>query len=209
MSANRRRFLTSEQIDADLDANGEELEEMKNESRSFLEMAGSVIDILALFHLLISGCAIAYLAILSSTTDYERWSLYFADLSQPADFFFYIITFILFLYVFIMAVVLGQVDSRNSMAKVAFIGCAALLGLSLLLGTLSIPMSMMLKRSLDDFGDWIRSPMAINAGKSKIYDVYKPMLVIRMITLIITGPICSFLVTQIRYETWALIYMRL
>ena len=207
MSANRRRFLTSEQVDAELDA--EELEEMKNESRTVLETVGSVIDILALFHLLISGCAIAYLAILSSTTDYERWSLYFADISQPADFFFYVTTFILFLYVFLMTVVVGQVDSRNSMAKVVFIGCTALLGLSLLLGTLSIPMSMMLKRSLDDFGDWIRSPMAIEVGQSRIYGVYKPMLIIRMATLVITGPVCSFLVAQIRYDTWSLMYMRL
>ena len=207
MSANRRRFLTSEQVDAELDA--EELEEMKNESRTVLETVGSVIDILALFHLLISGCAIAYMVILSITTDYAKWSLYFADISQPVDFFFYVSTFILFLYVFLMTVVVGQVDSRNSMARVVFIICTILLGLSLLLGTLSIPMSMMFKRSLDDFGDWIRSPLAVHAGQSRIYGVYEPMLVIRMVTLIITGPLCAFLVTQIRYDTWTLIYTRL
>lgn len=209
MSANRRRLLTFEQVDSELDADSEELQEMKNESRGFLEAVGQVVDILALFHLLISGCAIAYLAIITCISDYGRWSLYFADVSQPADFFFYVITFVLFLYVFLMAAVLGQVNYRNSISQILFSGCAILLAISLLLGTISVPMSMMLKRSLTEFGNWITSPMAIHVGESKIYSVYKPMLIIRMISLIVTGPICAYLVTQIRYETWNLIYMRL
>lgn len=209
MSVNRRRQLTFGQVHIELDDESDEVLQLRRECQGFLSAIGQMIDFLAIFHLIIAGCAIAYLSIILSTSDYARWSSFFADLSQPADFFFYVITFVLFLYVFGMAAILFQIKTGSQVAKVLFLICAVILGVSLFLGTTSLPMAMMLSRSTSEYGDWISSPLAQEVGKSKFYDVYRPIVTVRMLAIILTAPICSYLISSVRWQTFNIMYSRL
>ena len=209
MSVNRRRQLTFGQAHIQLDDESEEVVQLRRECQSFLSAIGQVIDFLAIFHLIIAGCATAYLSIILSTSDYVRWSSFFATLSQPADFFFYVVTFFLFLYVFGMTAIMFQIKTASQIARVAFMICAVVLGASLFLGTTSLPMAMMLDRSTSEYGNWISSALAQEVGKPKFYNVYRPIVTAKMLAIIFTAPVCSYLVSSVRYPTFYMMFSQM
>jgi hypothetical protein len=209
MSANRRRHLMFARMGADSELNDEEMADLRAECQNFLSVFGGILDFSALIHLIIAGCAAGYLLILTSADEFGDWAHVFCRVTQFADFFFYFATVFIFMATFVLAMLLFQVRSSNVIAKVILVICLFFLAVALLLTTMSIPMSMMLNKSISDFGDWYRGPVFAAPAQRQIRDLYQPMTTFRMAVLVFTSPFFAFIVRTIRTETFTLVYKRM
>jgi hypothetical protein len=209
MSANRRRKLLLEQTDLDSDKQDLHLLNLKTECQAVLAPFGLFFDISALLHLIVCGCSIGYIMILASTDDFSEWAQFFCYLSQPADYFFYVLTFILFISTSVMTILLIQINFQNLMAKVVLAGSAGLQAIALLVTTYCIPMSIMIRRSVNEFGDWYHSPLAEDSAKKVLYNGYRGAIIFRLVCIAITGPLVAFVMSMIRSVTFQAIFAKM
>jgi hypothetical protein len=209
MSANRRRKLLLEPITADSEEEDIELLGIKSECQIVFSSFGVFFDAAGVLHLIVCGCAIAYMLILTSTNEFSVWARFFSRLSQAADYFFYVMTFILFVSTFSMTALLVQIKSRNTLALVSLGASAVLQAVALVINTYCIPMSIMVRRSVDEWGEWYASPMAEAPGKAALYDGYRPVIIFRLVCVAVTGPVVSFFQSRIRSRTFYNVFTRL
>jgi hypothetical protein len=71
-------------------------------------------------------------------------------------------------------------------------------------------MSLMLKKSVKDFGDWYLSPLATGGGaRSLFYGKYRPVIMFRMATIVVTGFFSGIGVIAWAPDTFQAVYRRM
>jgi hypothetical protein len=208
MSANRRRKLLVDHANVDSDEEDAELLLLRDECQAIFSLFGIFFDIIAVSHLFVAGCAIGYMIILTATDDFGEWARFFCRLSQSADYFFYVLTFFLFVGTASMTALLIQISSQISLVLVALGASALLEAISLTITIYCIPMSLMVHRSVDEFGEWYLSPLAENA-RPVLYGSYRSAIFVRLICVAIAGPVVSFFMSRIRAPTIATVFARM
>ncbi|OHT12221.1 hypothetical protein TRFO_18134 [Tritrichomonas foetus] len=184
----------------------EERKRARDECKDIIEIYGKMIDIFGIVHLFIAGCALAYIVILLSTSNFALWCAFFTKISLFADIFFFVLTFLIFISNFILVAIMYQLKITNVLAKGLLTVSASLLGLSLFLTTFSFPMSYMLKQSVRDYGEWYISKFAEDGAKSIFFGTYKNLAVARMVLLFISSLIFPYFVSSSRYITFQQLY---
>jgi hypothetical protein len=182
---------------------------LRAECKAFLSPFGIFDYISALLHLIVCGCSIAYIPILTSTGTFAEWAQFFCDLSEPADYIFYVVTFILFVSTSAMMALLIQIKLQNTFAMVALGASAVLQAAALVVTTYCIPMSIMVRRSVDEFGDWFHSPLAEEFGTRLLYNGYRGAIIFRSVCIAITGPVVAFVMTIIRSVMFQAIFVKM
>jgi hypothetical protein len=147
--------------------------------------------------------------ILTATDDFTEWARFFCRLSKNADYLFYVLTFVLFVSTASMTALLVQINTRITLAVLAFGASAALEGLSLAITTYCIPMSLMARRSVDEFGDWFLAPLAVENARPVLYGAYRSAIIVRMVCIAIPAPIVAFFMSRIRAPTFATVFARM
>jgi hypothetical protein len=208
MSANRRRKLILDPIEENAEEEDIEFLNVRGECETVFSAFSVFFDVSGLLHLIVSGCAIAYLLILTATDDFSEWARFFCRLSQAADYFFYVVTVVLFVSTFSMTALLIQINSRSTLAKMALGVSAAFQAIALAVTTYCIPMSIMARRSVDDFGEWYTSALAQESGMRILCNRYRPAIIFKLVCLVVTGPIVSFFMSRIRSPTFNTIFTR-
>ena len=200
----RRRLLYFENIETQNGVNESDLQDAKEGTKSIFYIIGKIVDYFSYFHLFVAGAALGYIIVLQGSSDFVVWFSYYCQIAKGADIFFYLSTFGIFLYIFIFAGVLKISKWLDNVPFALFVFCLVLLGTSLFASTYSIPSSLMISDSIQDSSQahWYRSSNAYNYIKPVLYDSLRPLTIYRMITLIITAPICAILVYQNRKEAF-------
>ena len=194
----RKRYLYFENFDQKNSISQQDLIDAKEDTKNVLNFIGISIDIFTVIHLFLSGLALGYIIILIQNTNLEIWYSYFGKIIQKADYFFYLSTYICFIYIFLLVGVLHIIKWNDLYLLISLYFCLTLLGISLFFSTYSIPMSHMLIRSNNIDKYWYKT---INAKRNilpLLYTTYKRFSIFRMISIIITSPISSFFVHQLR-----------
>ncbi|KAK8882268.1 hypothetical protein M9Y10_044910 [Tritrichomonas musculus] len=178
----------------------------REECNEIIHMFQSFISIFCIVHLFFAGAAAAYILILCVNNDFTNWFSIFCRISLISDILFYVITFLIFVANFIFVAILYQLRSPRMLQKSLLILSAGLLLLSLFLTNFSLPMSYMINRSIDDYGDWYTSKL-VDGGVSSLFQKnYKYLAVARMTLIIISSFIFPLFVSSYGYSIFKELY---
>lgn len=174
----------------------EERKHAREECNIIIGLYQTIIKIFGILHLFVAGAALGYIVVLVSDNDFSIWFSIFAKVSLPSDLFFYVITFLIFVANFTFVGILYRVPFPHTIEKAFLIISAVLLLISLFLTTFTLPMSYMIKKSINDYGDWYSSKLVDNGASNLFYNIYKNIAIVRMILVIISGIIFPMFVSR-------------
>ena len=183
----------------------EEIHRSYEECRTFIDIYGVILDLITIFQLFLSGITIAYLIILTATSEFTAFCRYFIKLAFPTDVFFYAVTFIIFLSIYTFTYAIYQVHWTNRAIFLLMIVVLILLIFTFFFNTLSFPMSIFLKESLTKYGEWFDLLGESSSAYSLIYSRYRTFAIIRMVFLLLTSLICGFSISTYRADIWYII----
>ena len=196
--------MNVDSLDANSKVSVAVLEEAKNNTRSILEAVGVIIDILSIYHILLAGMAIGYIIILFNASSIAQLLSYFVHITIYADYFFYVSSFVLFVFLIIFGGVL-YITKSHPFENIMVIISSILLLINLFTTTYSIPMSLMVNRETKDFPDWGTSTMAIDTFGVQLDNVFRPLATFRMVLIIVTSPLFAIAASNAREKSWQIL----
>lgn len=176
-------------------------EDTKRKARLLITVIGYIIDLMSVYHMILCGMALAYIIILQSAKDHQIWMSYFVRLTQFADYFFYISSFLIFICVFIFAGVL-HIVKWDPLPKYVLIASAFVLLVSLFSTTYALPMSLMVTKLNFQVNYWYKTSVAMDTIIPELYNVYRPLAIFRMVTIIVTSPFVAYFTSDCRGGAW-------
>lgn len=193
----RRYFLSFDSIKTDSGVSVAALEDARNRSKGILEAIGIVIDLLTVYHMFLAGMAVCYMVVLLNPIDDDSWITYFIQISQTMDFFFYVSTFLVFASTFLCFLLVGYTN-YNDFYKWILLVCSVLLGASLFASTFSIPASMMMSQTKGKGHSWYTSDLSLSSFVPRLRNKFQPICIFRMLMVIISSPICAYVISSVR-----------
>ncbi|EAX92930.1 hypothetical protein TVAG_335920 [Trichomonas vaginalis G3] len=176
-------------------------EEAKTKARYLIYTIGYIVDFMSVYHMILSGMALGYAIILQSQKEISLWISYFVRLTQFADYFFYISTFLIFITTFIFAGVL-HITNWDPFSKYVLWACSFLLLVNMFSTTYSLPMSLMVTKLNWTNDYWYKTTIALNTIAKELYSIYRPLSIFRMITIVATAPFVAYFTSDCRGASW-------
>ena len=201
----RRWHMNIDSLDDNSKVSVAVLEEAKNHTRSILDVVGFIIDILSIYHLLLAGMAIGYLVIIYNVNSVSELLSFFVHITIYADYFFYVSSFILFVFLVIFGGVL-HITKSHIFEKWMVIICACLLLIELFSTTYVLPMSLMVNTETKQIPGWDSTSMAVDTFGQQVDKIFRPVICFRMILIIVTSFFNGIATSNAREEAWKVLF---